>query len=86
MSHGSLPVSRRQRPWWCCGFHHAAEGEDERVEREVVAGTMTDLVVGNRVEILFDQPGWVVVVIWEAGGAVILAGQRDDGEAIISIG
>jgi hypothetical protein len=66
--------------------HHAAEKEDNGVEREVAAGAVSDLVVGDRVEVLVDQPGWVVVLLWKAGGAGVTVGQGDNVEVIIGIG
>jgi hypothetical protein len=42
------------------------------VEREIAAWAVADLVVGHRVEVLVDQPGWAVVLLWEAGGAGVL--------------
>jgi hypothetical protein len=69
----------RQRPSWCCR-HHAAKGEDNRVEGEIAAWAAADLVVGDRVEVLVDQPGGVVVLFWETGGAGILASKGDDCE------
>jgi hypothetical protein len=37
---------------------------------EVAAGAMADLVVGDRVKV--DKPGWVLVLLREAGGAGVL--------------
>ena len=45
--------------------HHATQGEDDGVEGEVAGWAVPDLIVGNRVEVLVDQPGWVGVLIQE---------------------
>jgi hypothetical protein len=71
----SLTVSRKRRPWWCC--HHAAEGEDDRVDGEVAARAVADFVVGDRIEVLVDQLGWVVL-LGKTGGAGVLASYGDD--------
>jgi hypothetical protein len=52
----------------------------------VAAGAVTDLVVGDRVKVLVDQAGWVVVLLWEAHGARILAGQGNNCEVVHSVG
>jgi hypothetical protein len=49
----------------------------------VAARAVTDLVVGHRVEVLVGQPGWVVVLLREAGGASVLVGNC---EFILGIG
>jgi hypothetical protein len=36
--------------------HHAAQGEDDGVEGEVAGWEVADLVIGDRVEVLVDQP------------------------------
>jgi hypothetical protein len=45
------------------------------VEREVIPRAVANLVVGDRVKVLVDQPGRVIVLLREAGDAGILAGQ-----------
>jgi hypothetical protein len=45
-----------------------------------------DLVVGNRVEVLVDQPGRVRVLIRELCGTGILVCQGDDREIVLGIG
>jgi hypothetical protein len=47
---------------------------------------VADLVVGDRVEVLVDQPGRVVVLLREAGGAGVLAGQGDNRKVVLGIG
>jgi hypothetical protein len=56
------------------------------VEREIAGWAVADLVIGDRVEILVDQPGWVGVQIRELCGTGILVCQRDDCEIILDIG
>jgi hypothetical protein len=56
------------------------------VEREIAGWAVPELVVGNRVEILVDQPGWVAVLIREAHGAGILACKGDNREVVLGIG
>lgn len=46
-------------------IHHAAQGKDKRVEREIVARAVSDLVVGNHAEVFVDEPGRVVVLLRE---------------------
>jgi hypothetical protein len=46
---------------------------------------VADLVVGDRVEVLVDQPGRVVVLLREAGGVGILAGQGNDCKVVFGI-
>ena len=43
--------------------HHATQGEDDGVEGEIAGWAVADLVVGDRVEVLVDQPGPVVVLL-----------------------
>jgi hypothetical protein len=43
-------------------------------------------MVGHRVEVLVDQPGRVVVLLREAGGASFLAGQGEDCKVVLCIG
>jgi hypothetical protein len=43
-------------------------------------------VVGHRVEGRVNQPGWVVVLLWEAGGAGVFDSQEDNGEVVLGIG
>jgi hypothetical protein len=47
---------------------------------------VADLVVSNRVEVLVDQLGWVVVLLWEAGGAGVFAGKGDNRGVILGVG
>jgi hypothetical protein len=56
------------------------------VKGEVAAWAVADLVVGDRVEILVNQPGWVVVQLWETGSAGVLASKGDDCEVVLGIG
>jgi hypothetical protein len=65
---------------------HASKGEDDGVEGEIAAWAVADLVVGNRVEVLVDQPGWIVVLLWETGGAGDFASKGDKREVILGIG
>jgi hypothetical protein len=44
-----------------------------------------DLLVGNKVEVLDDKPGWVLVLLQEAG-AGIFAGEGDICEIILGVG
>jgi hypothetical protein len=57
---------------------------------EIAAWAVANLVVGDRVgdrvEVLVDQPGWVAVLIREACGAGLLACQGDNSEVIFGIG
>jgi hypothetical protein len=55
------------------------------VEREVAAGAVTALVVVDGVEVLVDQPGWVVL-LWEAGDGGVLADKGDRCEVILGNG
>jgi hypothetical protein len=72
--------------------HYAAEGEDNGVKREVATWAVADLVVGDRVKVLADQPGWVVVVLREAGGTASLLARETTGhtrrwrEVILGVG
>jgi hypothetical protein len=66
--------------------HHATKGENDGVEREVAAWAVADLVVGDRVEILVNQPGWAAALIRQARGTDILACQGDNREAILGNG
>ena len=45
------------------------------MEEEVAPGSVADLMIGQHVEILVDQPGWVVVLFGKAGGASVLVGE-----------
>ena len=56
------------------------------MEGEVAARAVVDLVVGNRVEVLVDQPRRVGVLIRELCGTGILVCQRDDRGIILGIG
>jgi hypothetical protein len=69
MSPVPRPVFPRGKNLGGAAVHYAAEGENKRVEGEVAARTVADLVVGYRVKVLVDQPGWVVVPLWEVGAA-----------------
>jgi hypothetical protein len=53
------------------------------VEREV---SVADLVISKRVEVLVEQPDWVVVMVREGGGKGVLAGERDNHEIVFGIG
>jgi hypothetical protein len=66
--------------------HHTTEGENNGVERAIAGWALADLVDGNRVEVLVDQPGLVVVVLREAGGACIRAGQGTNSKVVFGIG
>jgi hypothetical protein len=48
------------------------------MEGEVAGWAVPDLIIGNRVEILVDKPGWVGVQVWELCGTSILVCQRDN--------
>jgi hypothetical protein len=52
-------------------------GEDDRVDGEVAARAVADFVVGDRIEVLVDQLGWVVL-LGKTGGAGVLASYGDD--------
>jgi hypothetical protein len=67
-------------------LHHAAKGEDDRVEREIAGWAVTDLVIGDRVEVLVGQPRRVGVLIRELCGTGILVCQGDDCEIVLGIG
>jgi hypothetical protein len=54
-------------------IHHAAQGEDDGVEREVAVRAVPYLMVGDRVEVLVNQPGWVGVLVREVCGTGVLA-------------
>jgi hypothetical protein len=56
------------------------------VEGEVAGWAVPDLIVGNRVEVLVDQPGRVGVLIRELCGTSILVCQRNDREIVLGIG
>jgi hypothetical protein len=49
-------------------------------------GRWRNFVVGNRVEILVDQPGWVVVLLWETGRAGVFASKGDNREIVLGVG
>jgi hypothetical protein len=55
-------------------IHHATTGQDDGMEWEVAGWAVPDLIVGNRVEVLVDQRGWVGVLIRELCGTGILVG------------
>jgi hypothetical protein len=55
------------------------------VEREIAGWAVADLVVGNRVQVLVDQPGRVVFVLREAGGAGVFGSEGDNCEVILSL-
>jgi hypothetical protein len=67
-------------------IHHATEGEDDGVKGEVAGWAVPDLMVGNRAEVLVDQPGRVGVLIRELCGTGILVCQRDDREIVLGVG
>jgi hypothetical protein len=47
------------------------------VERELAAWAVADVVVGDRVEVLVDQPGRVLVLVREARVTGVLTGEGD---------
>jgi hypothetical protein len=47
------------------------------VDGEVAARAVADFVVGDRIEVLVDQLGWVVL-LGKTGGAGVLASYGDD--------
>jgi hypothetical protein len=56
------------------------------VEREIAGWAVADVVVGDRVEVLVDQAGGVVVVLREAGGAGVFGSEGDNCEVILCVG
>jgi hypothetical protein len=55
------------------------------VEGGVDAGAVADLVAGYRVEELVDQTGWVIILLWEAGGGVFV-GKGDNRDVTLGVG
>jgi hypothetical protein len=56
------------------------------VEREIVAGAVSDLVVGDHVEVLVDQPGRVVVLLREGRWTRVFVGEGHNREVIRGVG
>jgi hypothetical protein len=59
---------------------------EKTLERQIAGWAVADLVVGERVEELVGQPGWVVFLLRETGGGGILAGQGDSCKVVLGIG
>ncbi|RSH83019.1 hypothetical protein EHS25_005729 [Saitozyma podzolica] len=67
--------------------HHATQGEDDAVEGEVAGWAVAGLAVGDRVEILVDQPIWVGGLIWDLRGkGLLFVCQGDNCEIVFGIG